>query len=242
MRVIHRVHSNATNRRTNTAPTLSTGLAEFAQAILFIADRTDRGAAFNENAAHFTGTQTDLSVFAFTSNQLTERTGSTNELSTLTRKQFDAVNRRTHGNVAQRKRITSLDRGFRTVKDFLADRHALRGNDVAAFAVGVKHESDIGGTVRIVFNAFNAGGDTVLITLEVDDAIGTLGTTTLMTAGDVTIVIAAAAAILLLNKSGPGLALVELLVDNLDRMTAAGRRRLEFDESHYITSCSNLIS
>ena len=63
-----------------------------------------------------------------------------------------------------------------------------------------------------------------------------------MTAGDVTIVIAAAAAILLLNKSGPGLALVELLVDNLDRMTAAGRRRLEFDESHYITSCSNLIS
>ena len=97
VRVIHRVHSNATNRRTNTAPTLSTGLAEFAQAVLFIADRTDRGAAFDENAAHFTGTQTDLSVFAFTSNQLTERTGSTNELSTLAREQFDAVNRRTTG-------------------------------------------------------------------------------------------------------------------------------------------------
>ena len=57
-----------------------------------------------------------------------------------------------------------------------------------------------------------------------------------------TVVVAAIRTILLLNKSGPGLTLVELLVDNLDRMTAAGGRRLEFDESHYITSCSNLIS
>ena len=31
-------------------------------------------------------------------------------------------------------------------------------------------------------------------------------------------------------------------VDNLNRMTATGGRRLEFDESHYFTSCEKLIS
>ena len=152
------------------------------------------------------------------------------------------MNRRTDRDVTQRKRIAGLDRGFGTIEDLLTNRQALRSNDVAAFAIGVEHESDVGRAVRIVFDAFNAGGNSILIALEVDDAIRTLGTATLMTAGDMTVVVAAICTILLLNKSGPGLTLVELLVDNLDRMTAAGGRRLEFDESHYITSCSNLIS
>ena len=63
-----------------------------------------------------------------------------------------------------------------------------------------------------------------------------------MTAGDVTIVVTAGTAVLLFGQSSPGLTLVELLVDNLNRMTATGGRRLEFDESHYFTSCEKLIS
>ena len=151
------------------------------------------------------------------------------------------MNGRTNGDVAKRKRIADLDRGFRTVHDFLADNKALRGNDVTAFAVRIADESDVGRAVRIVFDAFNAGGDTVLLTLEVDQTIVTLGTAALVTAGDVTIVVTTVDTVLL-DQSGPGLALVELLVDHFNRMTAARGRRLEFDESHYITSCSKLIS
>ena len=94
----------------------------------------------------------------------------------------------------------------------------------------------------IVFDTFNAGGHTVLLALEVDDTISALGTAALVTAGDMTVVVTAGTAVLLFSQSGPGLALVELLVDNLNRMTATGGRRLEFDESHYFTSCAKLIS
>ena len=48
--------------------------------------------------------------------------------------------------------------------------------------------------------------------------------------------------ILRLKGKSNGFTLVELLVDNLDRVTATGGSRLEFDASHYFTSCEKLIS
>src|SRR5690606_32167970 len=38
VRVVHRVHGHATNRRTHTAPTHRTGLADLAQAVFFVTD------------------------------------------------------------------------------------------------------------------------------------------------------------------------------------------------------------
>ena len=72
VRMVNRVHHNAADGRTNTAPTLGTGFSEFTQTVFFITDGTDRCTAFDENAANFTGTQTDLSVSTFASKQLSE--------------------------------------------------------------------------------------------------------------------------------------------------------------------------
>src|SRR5690606_32918374 len=70
VRVIDRVHGRTTNRRTNTAPALRTGLAELPQAVLAVADFADRGAAVNVNPAHLTRAQTHCCVTAFASHQL----------------------------------------------------------------------------------------------------------------------------------------------------------------------------
>src|ERR1700737_3028828 len=77
VRVIDRVHRNATHRRADTAPAVCAGLADLTEAMLFIADFTDRRAAFDVNAADFARTQTDLSVGAFTSQQHRRRAGRT---------------------------------------------------------------------------------------------------------------------------------------------------------------------
>ena len=114
VRVIDRVHHDTANRRTNTAPTIRTGLAVAAQVVLVVADFADRGAAIDVHLAHFGRTQTHRRVQTFTSSELSRRTGAASELRALTRLHLDVVNRRTDRNVTQLHRIAGLDRRFRT--------------------------------------------------------------------------------------------------------------------------------
>src|ERR1700754_1863682 len=69
VRVIDRVHSNTTHRRTDTAPAVCAGLTDLTQAVLFVAHFTDGRAALDVHAADFARTQTPLSVDAFASQQ-----------------------------------------------------------------------------------------------------------------------------------------------------------------------------
>ena len=98
------------------------------------------------------------------------------------------------------------------------------------------------GTVRIVFNTLDAGGNAVLVTNEVDDTISTLVAATLMTSGDVTVVVTAVNAVLLFGQSSERLALMEFRVNDLDHVATSSGRRLHADESHYFTSCAKLMS
>src|SRR5690606_40497382 len=66
VRVIDRVHCHAANGRANTTPAHCTGLTDFAQAVLFVADFTNGGAAVDVHTTDFTGAQADLSIGAFT--------------------------------------------------------------------------------------------------------------------------------------------------------------------------------
>src|SRR3990167_9245721 len=65
MWVIHRVHDHTANGRTNTHPTLDTGLAQTAQAVFFVGNLAQSGAAFNVNLAHLTRAHTHLGISTF---------------------------------------------------------------------------------------------------------------------------------------------------------------------------------
>ena len=69
MRVVDRVHHHTTHGRANAHPALDAGLAKTAQAMLFIGDFADRGAALDVDLAHFTRAQTHLGINAFTGQQ-----------------------------------------------------------------------------------------------------------------------------------------------------------------------------
>src|ERR1700752_4839758 len=158
VRVIDRVHYNATHRRTDTAPAVRASLTDLTEAVLFVAYFTDRRAALDVNAADFARAQTNLRVGAFTSQHHRRRSSRTRHLRALARQHLDAVNRRTNRDVADRQRVACADRSFRTRHQLLTNRHALRSDDVATFAVCVHDQRDVRATVRIVLEAFDLRG------------------------------------------------------------------------------------
>ena len=107
--------------------------------------------------------------------------------------QLDAVDRRTDRDVAQRQVVARLDVGGRAGLDRGALAQVLRRDDVALLAVGVVQQRDPGGAVRVVLDVRDLGRHAVLVVAtEVDDAVGALVATTLVTGGDPALVVAAA--------------------------------------------------
>src|SRR6201996_6050539 len=67
VRVIDRVHCNATHRRADTTPAVRASLTDFTEAVLSVPTSPNRRAAFNVNAADSTSARAALSVDAFPS-------------------------------------------------------------------------------------------------------------------------------------------------------------------------------
>ena len=114
VRVINRVHGHATNGRADTLPARCTGLAQLAQAVLFVGHFADGRAAFDVNATDFTGAQANLSVDTFASQQRCGCASRAGDLRALAGLQFDRVDGGTHGDVADRQGVASADRRFGT--------------------------------------------------------------------------------------------------------------------------------
>ena len=113
----------------------------------------------------------------------------------------------------------------------------LRVQDVALLAVDVVQKGDAGRAVGVVLNGSDLGGHAVLVALEVDDAVTTLGAAALVTRGDAPVVVAAA---LLVQRRKQGL--LRLVRRDLgevrDRLEAsAGAGRLVLFDSHVFPFC-----
>src|SRR6478672_1725964 len=233
VRVVNRIHHHTTHRRTDATPAHCTGLADLAQVVFAIAHFADCRAAFDVHAAHFTGTQTDLSVCAFTRHQHDTRTGSTRHLRALARQHLYAMHRGADRDIANRQAVARLDRRFRAIHQLVTNGDALRRDDVLTLAIGIAQQCDMRGAVRIVFDTLDLGGDAILVATKIDDAIVLLVTTTDVTGGDVAVVVTAGSFRFLLDQTGERTAFVQVGIDDLDHAAAAGRGRLHFNECHY---------
>jgi hypothetical protein len=70
--VIYWVHCHTANGWANTTPAICTSFTDNAQAVLFITNFTNSGAAIDQDAANFTRAQAHLSVYTFTANNTAE--------------------------------------------------------------------------------------------------------------------------------------------------------------------------
>src|SRR5574343_1045472 len=232
VRVIDRVHGHATHRRADTHPALDTGLAELAQAVLFVGHFANRCTAFDVDVAHFTRAHTHRDVAAIAGQQRRRSTCRASDLRTCTGLELDAVDGRAHGDVADRQRVAHADRGFGAAHNSGAHFEVARSNHVATLTVGVAHQSDVGRAVGVVLDVLNLGGNTVLVALEVHHAVVVLVTTALVTGGDVTVVVAASLLVLGLQQRGVTRTLIQVIARDLHHGTLAGRGGFHFDDSH----------
>src|SRR5690554_1588031 len=146
--------------------------------------------------------------------------------------QFDRVDGATHRNVAQRQAVASLDRRVGTRHQLIASSHTLGRDDVATLAVGVLQQSNVSGTVRIVFDTLNGGGNAILVATKIDQTIVLLMTAPTMTRGDATIVVTSAGLALLLEQGRVRSTLVQVRANDLYDEAAASGSRFTFNNCH----------
>src|SRR5690606_35657049 len=191
VRVIDRVHGNATYRRTDTTPAHGTGFADLTQAVFFVSDFAYGCTAVDVNAADFAGAQAHLSISTFTRHQDSRCASGAGHLCTLARKHFDAVDGGTDRYIADGQRVARADGSIQARQQNCANLKATGSDDVATLAVCVAQQCDVRSTVGVVFKAFDLRGDAVLVATEIDQAVVLLVTAATMANGDVTVIVAA---------------------------------------------------
>src|SRR5262249_37767125 len=146
------------------------------------------------------------------------------ELPAAARRELDVVDLETDRDVRERERVADERLGALPRRDRLPDRDPERGDDVALLAVRVVEQRDVRRAVRVVLDRRDAGGQAVLVALEVEDAVHPLVPAAAMAPRQVAVVVPAAGATdreqqALLRRRARDLGVVEDVA-----ATAAGRR------------------
>ena len=182
--VIDRVHNDTTDGRANAEPARAACRTRGFIHVIDIGNLTHDGEAIFRNVANFATRELDLAEFAVFSDEFCTCTSGTSDLSALARFHFDVVDNGVQRNIAERNSVTDAEFGTFARIQHITNLDVSRSDDVAALAVQVLDQSDTSGTVRIVFDRFDSAGDASELTLEIDDTIQFLVTTTATAGGD----------------------------------------------------------
>ena len=125
------------------------------------------------------------------------------------------MNQTTHRNIAQRHRVTGLDRRIDSRLNSVAYRDAFRRDYVASLAVSILQQDDVCRTVRIIFDALDSGFDAVLVALEINDPILLLVAATYVSSGDPTLIITASGLALFLQERTMRFAAIQVRIRDL---------------------------
>src|SRR5262249_42698121 len=189
VRWVDGIKDNPTIRRPDAHMTCTARLADSHVFVVKIPDLSDRGAAINVDEPHLTRGQLDVRVRAFLCNQLGGSAGASRHLRALARSQFDIVNRRAEGNVAQRQRVADEDIGFGACDDRHADFQSDWLKNVPSFAVRIAQQSNESRSIRIVLDRFDLRRYSDLVAAKIDDAIVLFVSTAAMTHRQLAIVV-----------------------------------------------------
>ena len=206
--------------------------------MVLVRDSADRGHAAVLDHAQFARVQADLGVAGVAADQLSVGAGRTGHLPALQRLQLNIVDDRADGHGAKGHGVARLHVGLLGGDHLVAGLQALRGQDIGQLAVGILHQSDEGGAVRIVFQPLDHADHVELATLEVDLAVQTLGAAAAEADSDTATAAPTAGLGQTLDEGLLRTALVELGLVDQHQAATAGRSRIELFQGHRIRAPS----
>jgi hypothetical protein len=145
---------------------------------------------------------------------------------------LDAMHHRAERDVSKRKGVAFLDGRSLTGDNFISGLDVPRRDYVTALAILVKQQGDVGRAVRVVLEPLDDRRDSVLVPLEIDNAVVLTMTTTLMAGCDAASVVPTTALALLLEKRPVRLTLVQVVVHDLHYKSPTRRCRLFLYDCH----------
>jgi hypothetical protein len=160
-----------------------TELDGFTQCDVFmiqISNLANRRHAFNIHEPDFARRQLDMRVSCFFRNELCRSTGADAPSVRLFRPQFNVVQRRAQGNIAERKSIAHQNIGFVSGDNRHANLQSNRLKNVTSLAIRITKQRNKRRAVGIVFDSLDFCRDVRLIAFEINDAIRALVTTATM--------------------------------------------------------------
>src|SRR5436190_3254529 len=226
VRVVARIHDDATNLRALAEVPRAAGLAEILVLMIEIADLPDRGHAAHRDAAHLTRRQANGGELALLRQQLGGHPGGPDDLAALAGDQLDVVDGRPERDARQRQRVPDARLRVGAGHDDVADLQTVRQQHVALLAVAVVEKADPRGAVRVVLDRRQAGRDAELVALEVDDAVVLLLAATAMAHGHAPLVVAPGAPDLVLEQGLVGLLGGDLLEGRASHLPESRRSGL----------------
>src|SRR6266404_2817493 len=195
VRVIHRIHRYAANRRTNTLPARTSSLAVSLVLVVQIADLANCRHTINCELADFARRQLDQRQVAFLAEQLRGSSRCAHQLAATAWIQFNVVHHRARRNVAKLQSVARKDVSVLAGIDRRANFQTHRMQNVALVAIGVVQQRDVGAAVRVVFNGFDLGRHTVFIAAEINLAVLLLVAATAVPYGNFALVVTSARAL-----------------------------------------------
>jgi hypothetical protein len=188
--MIHGIHRYTADSRPNSTPTLGACLTELTQIVFVVTDLTDSRSTVDVDTSHFSRTKAQRRVAAFTCDDLNGTARTPCELTAFSGFHLHAMHERADWNILQWQRVAGFNRGIRAGLDRVTGLTASGSEDVTPLTVDIENESEMGASVGIVLDTFDATGDAIFVSLEVDDPIVAFMSAALMTCRDAAMVVA----------------------------------------------------
>jgi len=221
-RVVNGVHDNAAVTRTAAKMTAAAGFTTNLEVVLGIADDTDSGAACLEDHAHLTAGHFNDSILVVAGHELGISTSGTHHLGTLAGAELNVVNECTERYLREQQGVANLRGHTGTRHDSLTNLQALWAEDIALLTVGIADEGDTRAAVGVILDGLHNCGDTVFVAFEVHKTVQFLVTTTDITHGHLTLVVAATAFADAIDKALLRSCCGDIIVGNNEFVTLAG--------------------
>ena len=175
--------------RPPTLPTIPTGFTDSDRVMVRIAHLSNSRTTLNWNSSHFAAWQLQLCPSRFTRHQDCRRTRGAAKSGSTTWRHLNATNFSPRWNVPHRKAVPQHRCRIWAVHQRCSCLQPVRCQNVGFGTVRVMQQSNPSRTIRIVLNRIHFGRNTILHSLEVDDAIHLLVSTTTMSCCDETLVV-----------------------------------------------------